>query len=340
MKTKFFLGILAIAVIPLISSCDEDEPKPATIGFDLVEDEVTESNGNTTSFSPLDFDEGVGAVYELKLVLDKALPSQAVVKYSLGGSAKTISGDFSVEGQTFVIEKGAKEAIIPITIFEDWEFEILQTGTNAYSIYEDITVTLDEVVSGPIKINEEANSFTLKILEDDFLIFLDWDPQDDALETRGDVDMDLIIWYNDQAIGGSDAKNTNYEAIYIPGGYYNGTYSFSYPYYNGSSNDLDFYVIMYGFINGQFYDAATGEDAVVSSATYTLQNKNTYSLTGVPNVAKVQTVVKEGYDFMNLSSVQVPASGSRMIAPTYTMSPERMSQLRQVIKTAKRLPAE
>ena len=58
------------------------------------------------------------------------------------------------------------------------------------------------------------------------------------------------------------------------------------------------------------------------------------------NVAKVQTVVKEGYDFKNLSSVQVPASGSRMIAPTYTMTPERMSQLRQVIKTAKRLPAE
>jgi hypothetical protein len=329
MKTNFFLVILAIAAIPFISSCGEDEPKPSTITFEIPDDEVNESDGTLESFHPFIVTNAVGAVYEAKIVLSRPLAANAVVEFSVSGTASSGEGDFAIDGSTLIIEKGAQEAVIPITIYEDFEYEVTQEGTG-FNMYEDITVTLTEVISGPIKLDETANTFTLNVLEDDFFISLLWDPQDVAGETAGDVDMDLFVWLEDQVIGASDEKTNEYEGMIIPGGFFEGPYSFSYTYYSGTSNDLDFYSVMSGFVNGDFYEFP---DSYVTEATYNQQNVNAYALnTDPPDVAIVQTVVKDGVNFKNLSAINVPSSGSRSRTPL-TIKPEMMQKL---IRSAKR----
>jgi hypothetical protein len=327
MKTNFFLAILAVAVMPFISSCGEDEPKASTVGFDLAEDETNESDGTIYSFHPsLTQGFGVGSTYEIKLALNRALPANAVLKFSVTGNA-TQTLDYTTDGSTVIIEKGATEAIIPITLYEDFDYEIDDDGTNVI-VHEEITVTLDEVVSGPIKINQEASTFTLKVIEDDFALLLDWDPQDLEGTGNGDVDLDIFYWIDDALDYWSVSRNNNLEYVIIPGGYYEGSYGFSYPYYGGTSNNVKLSVYMFGYVNGQFY----GETPFVSQATYTLQNKNTYATdTEEPNVAIVQTMLKQGVEFKNVSAIQVPATGSRTASPP-TIGRQLSSELRKLIK--------
>jgi hypothetical protein len=330
MKTNFFLAILAVAVMPFISSCGEDEPKASTVGFDLVEDEANESDGTVYSFHPSLTTNagfvGVGWDYQLKLVLNRPLSSNAVIKFSVGGNA-TAALDYKTDGSTLIIEKGATEAIIPITLYEDFAYEIDDDGTNLI-LHEQITVTLEEVVSGPIKINPEANIFTLNVLEDDFALLLDWDPQDVEGTGNGDVDLDIFYWIDGTLDFWSVSRSNSLEYVVIPGGYYEGNYGFSYPYYSGTSDNVKLSVYMFGYVNGQFYDATP----FVANATYTLQNKNAYATdTEEPNVAIVQTMVKQGVEFKNVSGIQVPATGSRTAFPP-TVSRQLSSDLRKIIK--------
>jgi hypothetical protein len=327
MKTNFFLAIVLVAVFPFMSACDEDEPSPATISFDVAEDEVAESNGNVESFHMLYGGEGVN--YQLKLNLNRPLPATAVVNLSLTGTA-TRTNDYIIDNTTIAIEKGAQEVIIPITIFEDITFEFEEDGDDVL-LYEDIVVTLVEVVSGPLKIDEENDVFTLRITEDDFVVLLYWDPQDVTGTGPGDVNMDLFVWIEDQFYDASAGEGTDPEGLSIPGGYYEGTYGFSYTYRSGTSNDLDFFSYMFGFVNNDFY--AYPVEALESQGTYTQQNLNDY--TSLSDLAIVQTAVKDGPAFKNVSAINEPASGSRTSTTAIKATPEMKNRIITMLKNGR-----
>jgi hypothetical protein len=327
MKTNFFLAIVLVAVFPFMSACDEDEPSPATISFDVAEAEVTESNGNVESFHVLYGGEGVN--YQLKLNLNRPLPATAVVNLSFTGTA-TRTNDYIIDNTTIAIEKGAQEVIVPITIFEDFAFEYEEDGDDVL-LYEDIVVTLVEVVSGPLKIDEENDVFTLRITEDDFVVLLYWDPQDVTGTGPGDVDMDLFVWLEDQFLDASAFEGTQPEGLAIQAGYYEGTYGFSYTYRSGTSNDLDFFSYMFGFVNNDFY--AYPVEALESQGTYTQQNLNDY--TSLNDIAIVQTALKDNQSFKNVSAINEPATGSRTSATATKATPEMKNRIITMLKNGR-----
>ena len=314
MKRNFIWGLLVVAGFPFLNGCKDDEPpKPAMLNFEKADDEVTESDGTMTSFHPLLVNDATGTAIEVKLLLDKPLLETSVVSFSLGGTATKNSpsdiGDYDIEGNNITLEKGATEAVMTIQLFEDGEPEFDDFNNNDLA-FEDIVVTLESVISGPIQIGEQK-TFTLNVLEDDAIVFLEWDPQDQAGTGTGDVDMDIFLWLDNELIDYGIAKSTETEYVIIYGGYPAGNYSLSYTYYEGTSDDLDIYSVMFGTLNGD--DHPYPNDPLVFDGNYKLVNKNTYPQDGsIPDVQIVQTMVKSGINFSSISAITSPASGSRI----------------------------
>jgi hypothetical protein len=322
MKINLLWGALVVAGFPLLSSCDKDEkPKPAGITFESDLEEVSESDGTFESFHPaLTGGDGTGREIEVKLILDKPLAETSVISYSVEGSAvansaSTPIGDYEIDGdENLIIEKGATEAVISIQLYEDGSYEFTDYNDDGLP-YENIIITLESVVSGPITIGE-AKTYQLDILEDDALVFLVWDPQDDAGEDIGDVDMNLFAWLDgelwDYSVGVNEAQSAEEnELLILSASFPDGEYTFSYTYYNGTSNDLDFSAVMFGNLDGENHPYP--EEPFVSGGNYTLVNKNTYpaSTTEPPEVAIVQSMTKSGISFTNISGITEPATGSR-----------------------------
>jgi hypothetical protein len=171
---------------------------------------------------------------------------------------------------------------------------------------EGVTITLEEVISGTGVLGKNK-TFSVFILEDDPAIFLSWDPQDEPGEDPGDVNMDLFLWLDGVQIGSSVTPGISYEALSFPAGFPDGQYGFSYNYYSGSSNDLEFYVRI---INpGGNIDASQNDQSF--SATYTSGNKNKYDESGVPP-SIAQTMNKTGLNYSSLTAITVNATGSRV----------------------------
>jgi hypothetical protein len=348
MKIKLLWGALVIAGFPFLSSCDKDEkPKPAGITFEVASEEVSESDGTLESFHPVLEQNGQGREIEVKLILDKPLGETSIISYSVEGSAvansaSTPIGDYEIEGdENLIIEKGATEAVISIQLYEDGAYEYTEYNDDGLP-FENIIITLESVVSGPITIGE-AKTYQLDILEDDAIVFLSWDPQDDTGEDIGDVDMDLFVWLDGEFQGGSARINEpqsdeENEYVIIAGGFPDGEYGFSYTYYGGTSNDLDFTSAMFGNINNTNYPFP--EEAFVSEGNYTLTNVNTYveSDEAPPDVAIVQTMVKSGVAFTSVSSISEPATGSRIgNKQPLKLTPEVLKRLK-LDPTIKSLP--
>jgi len=312
MKTNFLLALLALASIPFISSCDEDEPKPATITFEKSEDEITESDGTIASFHPLLIQNATGQEVQVKVVLNKPARAKSVIQYSVSGTASENStqnplGDFEIDGngENFTIEKGESEAIITLRIYEDYDFEL----DDELNLFETIEITLESVVSGPVKLGEEV-TYTLSVFEDDTYVYLEWEDNDPNVPVD-DVDMDLFLWLDGDFLGGSDYHDEiPYEYLSIPGGFPDGDYEMSYTYYAGTSSNVAFDV--------EIFDAGgtlDGDDVKNYSKVYDMDNLNTYAdydNENPPVVEKVQGMTKNGFDYENVTDITVPATGSRM----------------------------
>jgi hypothetical protein len=339
MKIQFLKVLLIAGAIPFVfNACKDDEPKPAGVGFETTGETVNESDGTLKSFHPLFVEDATGREIQVKLVLDKAVSETSVISYTVTGSAKRSTaaavGDFSIEGNNITINKGEREAVLSIQLFEDFQPEF-ETYNEEGLPYEDIVITLESVVSGPIKLGEQT-TYTLNVLEDDAVIFLVWDPQDDAATTTGDVDMDIFVWLENELWDYSNNKDTDIEYVVIAGGYPEGNYSMSYTYYNGSSNNLNFQVQMYGAFNGKNYPFAEETEPLMFTGNYTAVNKNTYPLEGeeLPPLQIVQTMKKTGVAFTNVSSISKPASGSRMDTKAMMkLKPETLKQLLEKSRT-------
>lgn len=314
MKIKSIVGFLIVGGSLWLSSCKDDEPAKSGISFEISEESLKESDGTLESFHPLLVDNATGREVEIKIAFDKPLAQTAVIKYSVGGTATQSStsepiGDFEIvgNGDNITVEKGATEAVITIIVYEDYEFEVEDEDGEGY--LETIEITLESVTSGPVKIDEENSTYVLTIYEDDTVIFLDWDA---GSGTRGDVDMDLLLWFDGEIQGASDQAGTEPEGIAIPAGFPNETYGISYTYYSGTSDDLQFTAEISnlgGTLN-------VNDQELSFTGNYGLANINTYGDDMDPNYKGdpliVQTMVKSGFNYASITDITEPLEGSRI----------------------------
>lgn len=331
MKKLLSWGLLVLAGLPFLSSCggDDDETPSAGISFKVTEEQVTESDGTEGSIHPDLTDLGGGRDIEVKIVFDRETADVAVIKYDVSGSAvlnnpsgnavndyTLVAGDgiSDLDDDQLTVEKGVTEATIIVRLYEDFSFEYDETD----GLKETVELELQSVVSGPVKLAEQNTSYTLNIVEDDPVILLQWtvDGSTEAADVNT-VDMDLFVWQDGQVINRSDYNNATgeqelpYEGLYIPAGFPNGTYGLSYTYYSGESDDVDFVSIMFGTLNGQTYSYDEEDDYLTFQGTYTTSNLNKYDESGVaPKI--VQTMVKDGINFKDISTIEEPAEGSRV----------------------------
>jgi hypothetical protein len=320
-KLRLACGILAIVGVSFLNACKDDEPPVRTVTFEMEEQEVTESDGTLTSFHPEAADGGEGRVIQVKLLFNSALAGNAVLKFDVEGTARENAtsnevNDFEIldEGENVTIDddeitilKGATEATFDILIFEDAIFDV---DEDEEVLYETIILSLESVVSGPIKLGEQVEH-TVKILEDDAVALMQWQAND-MTPAAAAVDMDIIFWFNGTVEWAGAREGTAFEAVNIPAGLGEGNVGISYTYYGGLSNDLDFAGFFYstaGTLNGQSYNIFES-DPLVFEGHYTLANINEWSAASLPKVA--QTMTKSGINYANMSQITPFATGSRM----------------------------
>jgi hypothetical protein len=126
--------------------------------------------------------------------------------------------------------------------------------------------------------------------------------------------MDFFIWFDDPDddtddlvyLGASASEGTASEGLIIPSSFPDTEFGFSYVYYSGTEDDLDFEV---NFVN--FGGTINGNAQATSTGNYSLANINKYDEDGALAPQIVQTVVKNGINYTNLSSIDEPATGSR-----------------------------
>jgi hypothetical protein len=306
----------------------DDGPPPKTgITFEVESFETLESDGTLTSFHPdLGFTGSTGRDFVVNISLDRELSETTVVQYTISGTATLTNpagnpvNDYaikdglntSVGSGKITIEKGATEANIVLTVYEDFSFDVddddnpIETGI----------IELTSVSSGNAEIGVE-NTYTLSIEEDDVLILHQWFVN--GTNGFGDVDMDLFVWLDGDVVNSSTYDNTAgtrtspYEGLFIPAGFPNGTYGVSYNYYAGTSDDVDFVGLMWGRLNGNVYPYfnTTANNVLAFEANYGLSNINNYTETEIdPQI--VQTMIKNGIGYTNISQITVPTSGSRI----------------------------
>jgi hypothetical protein len=331
MKRNFILGILAVGAICFLDSCKDDETPIAGITFELEEQEVTESDGTRESFHPeVNPDEGVGRVVQVKLVFDRALAGDAVLKFDVDGTARakatsSEANDFeildeaemvTIDDDEITILKGATEATFDIMIYEDLLFEFDEDALNDEGApYETVVLQLLSVVSGPAKLGATQLEHTMKILEDDAVAFLQWEAQDMEF-AAAEVDMDIIFWRNGAAAWTQGAgEGTDFEGINVPAGLGEGNWGVSYTYYSGNSDDLDFFGILFntaGTLNNAKYTYHPQDgEPLVFEGNYKQVNVNAYSETSPPKIA--QTMVKTGINYSSISNLTSFTQGSRLI---------------------------
>jgi hypothetical protein len=359
MKRNFKWSMLIVlAGCVIMTACKKDEETPkSTISFDSETQNVLESDGTSKSFHPQlwqNFSGSTGATgrdIQIKIALDRPLAETAVLGFTLGGTATknsaSATGDYEIDGSTVTIEKGATEANITITLFEDFSFEADKNQLDADGKpFESLTITLSSVVSGPLILGKEKLTYTLNIYEDDTVVYLSWDngTGSSANPVPGDVDMDLFGWFNDPTDGQllltkSQSPGQDYEGVFIPAGLPNGEYSMSYTYYSGSSNDVEFYVDIVNFGG----NLNSGSQPASYTGHYTLDNVNAYdadqvgddghaNYKGDPQI--VQSMTKNGLNYTNISAIASPApgTGSRMINRSIFINNRNASQELSILK--------
>lgn len=331
MKVKLLAGLLLAGAIPFVfSACkDDEEPKKSGITFEKAEEEVFESDGTSASFHPDLWTGAKGHDVIVKLVLDRPLSEAVVLKYSLSGTATSTNpsgeifvNDFAIKDGTntsvgadkITITKGATEATIKLTVYEDY---ILLVDDYDEAELETVTLKLESVESGPAVLGTGL-TYELTIREDDSIIFLSW--MDETTEEVGDIDMDMFLWNEGEIVDASADENPEdpadaYEVLLLPAGYPEGDYGLSYTYYQGTSDNVLFASVMFGYFNDEYYNYSGEEDVLAYGANYTASNINTYAYDEasdelVPAPQVVQTLTKDGIYYL-ASDIEVPESGSR-----------------------------
>jgi hypothetical protein len=312
---------LLLIIFSGITSCTQDEPEIGAISFTSESADVFESDATPESFHPDIFQNPAAKGKEVRITLKSSAPvtADAVVSFFVQGTASELIGqtgvpDFAVTAgkKTVTFPKGSTESDIVLTLFEDLDFEVYENSNPV----ETILITLNKIESGPAVIGADK-FFVLNVKEDDAVIYLNWDASgnEPGNQTRGDVDMDLLLTYEGEVVVTSAYEGTDPEYLTIPGGFASGNYGLSYNYYSGSSDQVLFKVFIWnlgGAIDGKYYNNLGGAP-LEYTGTLGLENIFPWSNGNFPKT--VQSFDKDEFDFSNISLITRPSSGSRMTEP-------------------------
>lgn len=303
LKLRWIPSMIILMGLMVVTSCKDDEKPKSKFSFAEAEIEALEDDGTI----------------ELVINIDRAVSETVVLSYTLDGTADEFKaqtgGDYEISpaGGNITIAPGATQAIIEVNLLPDQTFEFDDVDGVSF---ETVIVTLTSVVSGPGQIIEgEGTQTTLFIYEDDMLVFLDWEGTD--------VDMDLLVWLDDPndspdngflfvnpaQVGGGVTEGTEPpEAVLLLSQLIDTDFGFSYVYYAGTADPLEFSVNFINFggtLNG-------GEPELTFPATYELDNiNNTWDQEGGATPIVVQTMTKQGTNYVDLTDISVPETSSR-----------------------------
>lgn len=289
----------------ILASCKDDEPpaKPK-LSFTKTTLEVVESDG----------------IIEVEVSLDKPASQNIEIEYSLSGTAQDYETatqnnppDYAVTSERYGeidIEKGATTGIIEITLLSDDYIEDDET----------IEITINDVNSEEIEITRDDEANITLTQEDGMAILLSWPVPSGASV----ADMDFLVrigpnsttW--DGIVTGSIYRsNSIFEEVFIPKayigeyfdlGYTNTIFGFTYNYYSGTLDPLNFKVTFGEFTGGQL-EPETGFQ--IFEGSYTASNINTWSTSYPTSIG--QTMRLNNGQFTELSSpITIPLSGSRV----------------------------
>lgn len=277
-------------------SCKEEElPPPATLTFATKATIVSENEGSAL----------------ITLNLDKAAYHDIVIDFTIRGSAQA-GIDYETTASA-TIPNGATTGDLLITIIDDSEFEFDRDLIDLAGIFgKSLEISLARITGNALPSeNEEETSHLLIIKENEQIekslsIDLSWDSGDG---TPGDVDLDLILFLIDPKDGpvflaASATIGTGFEKIAIGTPAPDGIYGLAFRYYEGMSDHVTLtskFVSAKGTLPGGVTEAS-------HTGVYTQMNIN-----GEENrpVQIVQTFEKKGPDYITISDIIVPASGSR-----------------------------
>lgn len=295
---KSFILLLSLAVVigfsVGLSSCKKDDPEPVVapkLSFSSPTLTVKESDG----------------VIEIEVILDKPAPKDITVEYSLDGTAvdpetaaQNEASDYEIltERGEIEIDEGETSGIIEIQLNSDLYLEDPET----------IEIKLESVDEGIELTREDEIEITID-QEDGLIIALDWP----APTSTAAADMDLIVWIGQSVsslevfTGSAQGNNQSPEFVFLPKAINDATFGLSYTYYSGNIDPLEFSVRFIDFVNNELEPEASRQ---TFTASYTAANKNEW--TDINTTQVVQTFIKSGENFTEISEIAVPATGSRV----------------------------
>jgi hypothetical protein len=259
--------------------------------------------------------DGVEGLLEIAVQLDKTATAPVTIEYTLAGTAldSVVASEDGVPPSYYdyyinslkrevVIPAGQSTANIEIQVYSDFRYENDET----------IEITLTGSTAAQIGTN---NKMTITVEQQDGkVIALVWD------NAYTDVDMDMFLWIGedvntlDGVIATAIVPSTEVkqEIIFIPKVFTDditeAAFGVSYVYYSGTANPMNFEAHFVDFAAGEL-EAEASRD--IYAASYTLDNINAWDETEV-NPIVVQTFRVVNGEFVDLTGITVPASGSRV----------------------------
>jgi hypothetical protein len=255
------------------------------------------------------------ALLELQVSLSSPALQAVTIQYQLahpdgGGfavddiyaAAQDIPGqyiDFEIDGgaQEVVIPQGASSGVIKFKLFSDFRLEDP----------EKIEITLTQATNGVQIGTNNKMTITLE-QENGKVIVLVWD------DTYTNVDMDMFLWIGEVptdlsliASSTNPAVTPKYEILFVPDIIEDAAFGTSYTYYSGTQTPMNFEAHFIDFTDGELAETFDSY-----AATYTLTNINKWDANGAPDPAVVQTFKKVAGEFVDVSTITVPTTGSRM----------------------------
>jgi len=262
--------------------------------------------------------DGIEGPISLTVQLDHAPTSDVTVAYTLDGSAidslfafnydpqpiPPAYYDYYVDGVSgeVVIPAGSTTGTIDIQLYSDFMFE------------DDETIELTLTETNEVKVGTN-NTMTVTVEQQDGkVIALVWD------DAHTDVDMDMFLWAGqtiddfDGVIATAITPRTTprQELIFIPTviseAITEAAFGLSFIYYSGTASPMNFEVQFVDYVAGSLEAEAERE---IFAASYTTANINRWDESEA-NPAIAQTFRIVNGEFVEISEITVPASGSRL----------------------------
>jgi len=289
--------IFAFATSITLSSCggDDEEPK-RMLSFTDKTLEAKESDGTI----------------EVEVKLDKPATKDLTIQYNLSGTAvekstvdpneKPYDYEDLNEGE-IKIKKGESAGVIEFDLYSDPFLDPTETIEIKFASVDDNRIEFSTT---------EVFEITLA-QEDGLLIGLEWGVG--IGENYTDVDMDLILWAQDETaklvltdLQSAEIGFESPEGFFLPTVFLqDGSYGLSCIYYSGSADPMNFKVTFIEIVNEKYASVTS------KLATYTKNNINgTWDKENGAEPLLALTFKKSGGDFHDFSDIIVSTSGSRI----------------------------